>query len=215
MMINGIGCNSRVCIKNEKKNNGAFDISGDAELSPVKSELEYYKNLCSEYKSVTFRLDDKKDGISNEHSLGYKGSMNQIGNNFGKSGQCSISIDVAVIRKMQSDPNYEKQIKGIIESCKKNYSKYESNALSDGFPNICVNIEDEGGKPIKSITQSPVAFSTEDEVKQLWNDKISSSKIVRRFDSMEEDLLDTFLSFVEKNKIKSEKMYEASQTKPL
>ncbi len=92
---------------------------------------------------------------------------------------------------------YIMQIKGIIASSRKNYSSYEQSAVSDGMPFICVNIEDENGKPLKSITQSPTPFSTEEEINLLMTNKDQQKKVQLRFDSMKNDLLDTYLAFVE------------------
>ncbi len=68
-----------------------------------------YQDLCAEYSGITFRLEDKTKPDS---EIGYKNSLHQIGNSFGEPGQCSISIDISVIRQMQQDPEYAEKVRG-------------------------------------------------------------------------------------------------------
>jgi hypothetical protein len=195
-----------------KRSEEIFSISEQTEQTTMKSELDYYKDLCKEFKNITFRLEDKQTAMSGGNQMGYGGSMNQVGSGFGNFGQCSISIDVGVIRRMLSDPEYERRVKGIIDSSRCNYKNYEQAALEDGFSYVCVNLEDEDGKVVRSKTQASSPFSTEDEVRKLWADDKLSEKMVRKFDAMENELLDTFLSFTE-SRIKSEKFYDNSKRK--
>ena len=102
----------------------------------IQSPLDYYNTLCKDYPDVTFRLDDIRTGQEKGWGLGYNNSLNQRGTDFGMAGRCSINIDIAVIERMQKDPKYEQQIKGIIASSRKNYSSYEQSAASDGMPYI-------------------------------------------------------------------------------
>lgn len=96
--------------------------------------------------------------------------MNQIGGNYGENGQCSISIDISVIKHMQDDISYEQKMKGMIQNTYDQYSTYEAAAMSDGCPYVSVSFEDNNGQPMRSITQSVSSFSTEEELKAMWSD---------------------------------------------
>lgn len=164
-----------------------------------QSPLEYYDALCKEYPDISFRLSDDEEGQKHEWYLGFGGSMNQRGNNFGMPGQCSIEIDVSAVRRMQADESYEKQVKGWIEQSRKNYKNYEKEALADGFGYTCVHIEDDGGRPLVSVVQSHTPFSTEEEVKKLWSNEEQKKKVQIKFDAMKNELLDTYMSFVDRS----------------
>lgn len=190
--------------------NTSFSISSAVEKSTLgnsteqfditaASPLEYYNELCKEYPDITFRLSDKEEALKHEWYTGYGGSMNQRGDNFGMPGQCSIDIDVAAIRNMLSDKNYEMKIKGEIEYARKKYSDYEREGLDDGCSYTCVCIEDDGGKPVLARCHSHMPFSTEEELKKLWSNNDYQKKMQFKFDSMKNDLLDTYLSFVDRN----------------
>lgn len=139
----------------------------------TNNPLEYYRNLVKEFPEVTFRLGDRENGFLPGHpnvGIGYNNSMNQIGENFGELGQCSIEIDVAVIRKMQSDPDYELRIKSLIRDSINNYPVYESWAKQEDYGYTSVDIEEEDGEPVRGVCLSSMVYSTEEEVRQIWAD---------------------------------------------
>lgn len=165
------------------------------------NSTDYYQNLCKNYPNITFRLEDKAAaaGKVGQCCLGYNNSMNQIGNNFGKQGQCSISLDISVIEKMQNDPEYEQRIKGMIENSCDRYSEYESNALADGYSYVSILIEDEGGQPIRGIMESNIPYSTEEQVKAMWSDDKLTEKLKIKFENGKRTLLDSYLEMLEKS----------------
>ena len=173
--------------------------------------LAYYQNLCKEFAGVSFRLDDVNEAAKHNGSpyLGYNNSFNQVGNNFGHSGQCSITLDVSVIKKMQKDPRYEQSVKGMIENTKTRYSEFETDALKDGYQYVCVSIEDNGGKPQRAIAQSNVPCSTEDEVRSMWNSGEYSSRIVSIVDDLKSEAADIFFKMYDEsrsNRVANENM---------
>ena len=164
--------------------------------------LAYYQNLCKEFAGVSFRLDDVYEAAKHNGSpyLGYNNSFNQVGNNFGHSGQCSITLDVSVIKKMQEDPRYEQSVKGMIENTKTRYSEFETDALKDGYQYVSVSIEDNGGKPQRAIAQSNVPCSTEDEVRSMWNSGEYSSRIVSIVDDLKSEAADIFFKMYDESR---------------
>ena len=174
------------------------DVSSDNEQDP----LTYYKKLCSEYSDVTFRLDDIAEASKypDKLSLGYNGSMNQIGNNFGGKGNCSISIDIAVIKRMQSDPQYEQSVKGLIEDSRRRYSEFEAGALQDGYQYVSVSIEDNNGKPQRGVVQTNYPYSTEDEVKSMWSSGEYSNRVVSIVDDIKSEAADIFFKMYDESR---------------
>ena len=164
--------------------------------------LAYYQNLCKEFAGVSFRLDDVNEAAKHNGSpyLGYNNSFNQVGNNFGHSGQCSITLAVSVIKKMQEDPRYEQSVKGMIENTKTRYSEFETDALKDGYQYVSVSIEDNGGKPQRAIAQSNVPCSTEDEVRSMWNSVEYSSRIVSIVDDLKSEAADIFFKMYDESR---------------
>ena len=174
------------------------DVSSNNEQDP----LAYYKKLCGEYSDVTFRLDDMAEASKNPDklTLGYNGSMNQIGNNFGGKGNCSISIDIAVIKRMQSDPQYEQSVKGLIEDSRRRYSEFEAGALQDGYQYVSVSIEDNNGKPQRGVVQTNYPYSTEDEVKSIWSSGEYSNRVVSIVDDIKSEAADIFFKMYDESR---------------
>lgn len=179
--------------------------------------LEYYRNLAKEFPEVSFRLGDRENGFLPGHPnvcIGYNNSMNQIGENFGEPGQCSIDIDVAVIRKMQSDPDYELRIKSLIRNSVHNYPVYETWAKQEDYGYTSVNIEEEDGEPVRSVCLSRMAYSTEEEVRRMWgeNEKQDSAedflkkKIYIRCMSVKNSLIDDYMKLTGEREEKMERL---------
>lgn len=85
------------------------EVLSNTQVSDQNDPVAVYQDLCAEYSGITFRLEDKTKPDS---EIGYKNSLHQIGNSFGEPGQCSISIDISVIRQMQQDPEYAEKVRG-------------------------------------------------------------------------------------------------------
>ena len=103
-----------------------FKLTIQSQSLSSDDPLDYYKELCSLFPDVAFRLGDNEEETKHMGDskpwFGYNDSLNQIGNHFGELSQVSVTIDVAVIRKMQSDPAFEKQVIDHIKyNCKGNY----------------------------------------------------------------------------------------------
>lgn len=208
MNITGIKNNfSSYNTKFQKTGNMDTNFSSDLEAdSEVMTPLQYYQNLCSEFPDVTFRLKDKQTALESGSKvyLGYLNSMNQIGDNFGEAGQCSISIDISVIEKMMKDSNYEEKIKYIIGGTKSMYSQYEARAQSEGYSYVSVVIEEEAGKLSYGVKQSVMRYSTEEEVKEIWanessawTDDLFQKQVCYQIQNVQNELLEHYIKLGE------------------
>lgn len=164
-----------------------------------QDSLTYYYQLCQEFPDITFRLGDQNEGLKNINQpyLGYRGHMNQVGNNFGKMGQCSISLDISVIRKMQTDPSYEEEVKGMIQNSKEWYAQTQQDALEQGYSSTAVYFDDTKGRLQRSVMQTNMQFSTEDEINKMWKQDVFSQKMQIKFNRTNDKLLDTYLQMLE------------------
>lgn len=170
-----------------------------------QDSLSYYYKLCKEFPDISFRLEDKEESLKNTSQpyLGYCGSMNQVGNNFGKIGQCSIKLDISVIRKMQTDPSYEQEVKGMIQNSKEWYGQTEAEALERGCTSTAVCFNDSNGRLQRSVIQANMQFSTEDEIRKMWKQDTFSQKMQIKFSQTNDKMMDTYLQMLEKADKKS------------
>ncbi len=191
---------------NIPKTETSFGIQAENSPKP-QSPMEYYQALCREFQGVTFRLGNKAaQKASGGSVLGYGGSMNQMGESFGSPGQCSIQIDISVLKKMQQDPEYEKHVKGTIQDARDTYSMYESQAGRDGYPYVCVEIEDGGARPQMSLVNSKMPFSTEEEIKEMREQESAQSQIKINFQNIKDSLLEQYLNAIEERGRKLQKL---------
>jgi hypothetical protein len=191
---------------------------GDMQLSASKTDnqkiieftqekqdpLEYYKALCSEFPDITFRLEDYEEHEKNPTKiiLGYQDSFNQVGNNFSDLDQCSIVIDVAVIRHMQKDPQYAQQVRGVIESTKREHRTFTTWTMEEGMDHCERILKDGSDHVITELTMHRGRASTEDEIKSMWNMQGVSKtfydkNIQMKFDAIQKDMFDNFLEMTQ------------------
>lgn len=195
--------------KSVNKRNEVFSIRTEpAESTVLEDPIVYYKKLCKEFPDITFRLDDKETALmdTSKICLGYNGSMNQVGNNFSGIGQCSISIDIEVIRNMQKDSEYAQNVRGMIRLVERNYADVERDARQCGMMYASVNIEDEGGKLLRSCAFSTTPASTEEEVQRMWNMDDFQKHLNRKISDMQDNLLDNYMKMLEESQVKSQKI---------
>lgn len=183
--------------------------AGNAEitkgLSSVDPDLQYYKELCAEFPSITFRLDDVsayKNFSEGDVYLGYNNSMNQVGDNFGKIGQSSIEIDIAVIRRMKEDPSYEREVRWTIKDISDRYGSMEADTIAQGFRSMCALIQDDNGRIQVGKAKAMCDFSTEEEVKRMWGKSENDNfiKIVWSENKINDELFDNFMKMTETKK---------------
>lgn len=145
-----------------------------ASKMPTDSQIiSYYKNLCKDFQNITFKMSDYETGKKNSSLyIGYKGNSYQQGNNFSSPGQCSIQIDVAVIRNMMTNPEYELQVRGRIQNIVSfDYSQFEQWAQHDGCEYCYVGLMDENGKLTECIGFAESRIPTDEELRELWANK--------------------------------------------
>lgn len=183
-----------------------FEISNETEENKlVQTPLSYYKNLCSTFSNISFRLDDSSKDVVGEVNLGYGNSMNQIGDNFGNPGQYSISIDVSVINRMMESPEYENMILHKIDNIRSMYPQYEQENRKEGLNYMCVQLNDVGGKLEVSQLLSSNPFSTEEQIKEMWGNDSLSNQFVKKIQNVQNDMFDTYMKMTEQGKKSIEK----------
>jgi len=186
------------------------------EYSDVNDPLDFYKNLCKDFPDISFRLSDnaeaEKTQYLNSPYLGYNNSMNQIGENFGGCGQCSISLDIAVVRKMQTDDEYCFIVRGMIDNIRREYAGLEESTKADGFMYTSASIEDDKGRPQRIITESNAPYSTEEQIRQMWSTQKENDKYSKVVTGVKNDLFETFLEMTDKSMARKIKL-EGSRKK--
>jgi uncharacterized iron-regulated protein len=129
--------------------------------------------------------------------------MNQVGNNFGDFGKCSIEIDVAVIRKMMSDSSFESDTKNYLNTfIEQDYPQFQATAVRDGMSNMCMNIDLEGNEIQVGATYAHCHFSTEEEIRKMWADETNQTRLNNYFNQKKSELLDTYLAMIESSETK-------------
>lgn len=184
------------------------------EKSEAELNLEYYHSLCKEFPGITFRLEDIQTTIkmneSGKLSLGYNGSLHQVGSNFGEIGQCSIEIDVAVIERMRNDPKYETSVKWNIQFSKERFGEYQTEIPEQPYTVVC--FEDDNGRLQTGRWHSASRFPTEEEIKE--NMKADFADMSRMDpDKMTDNLIDSYLKMIEESEQKRKDLMEKIQDK--
>ena len=184
------------------------------EKSEVELNLEYYHSLCKEFPGITFRLEDiqtaLKQNAMGKISLGYNGSMHQVGENFAGIGQCSIEIDISVISRMRTDKNYETAAKWMIKDSRDRFPEYMTEVPEEPYVAVC--LEDVNGKIQRSRMHSSVRIPTEEELQEkLGLDSSDALKLDP--DKMTDDLIDSYLKMIEESEQKRKDLMEKIQDK--
>ena len=188
------------------KSSSIFSSHMETQEDTVEEDpLNYYRKLCEEFPNITFRLGDRETLLKDTSKIyfGYNDSMNQVGDNFGCMGQCSIEIDISVIRRMQSDPEYVIRVKSMLKSIERMYPEFESYTRDSGMRYTLVNLYDEGGDLHQLITRSRQRPSTEEELRQMHNMDGSAEQIQRLFTQMQMEAIDRFLEMTDTSEKKS------------
>ena len=164
----------------------------------VESNLRTYEELCRQFPGISFRLEDESD------TLGfYAGGLHQKGNNFGNPGQKSISIDVKVIERMQQDADYAMQVKGSIEYARENYSELELREEQSGCIYSCFCLSDEGGALQTATMHYASPFSTEEEIKKMWEIGENISKAAQdKIQQAQNELTEGYFALIEKTNLR-------------
>ncbi len=208
------GYNSTTVNDNTKTISFSDKMSKVNEKSEVELNLEYYHSLCKEFPGITFRLEDIQTTIkmneSGKTSLGYNGSLHQVGSNFGEIGQCSIEIDVAVIERMRNDPKYETSVKWNIQFSKERFGEYQTEIPEQPYTVVC--FEDDNGRLQTGRWHSASRFPTEEEIKE--NMKADFADISKMDpDKMADDLIDSYLKMIEESEQKRKDLIEKMKDK--
>ena len=117
-----------------------FEVTKQSESSG-DDVLDYYHEICSKFTDISFRLSDIEETLKHVNDsrpyIGYNDSLNQVGDNYSEIGKISIDIDVAVIRKMQSDSSFEEEVLDIIG--KLEFCDIDSDAARNEVERLTIN----------------------------------------------------------------------------
>lgn len=199
-------------IQQTKTQNVSFEVKQSNSADPI---LEYYHNLCKQYPGITFQLWDMETSAQTEgRSFGYKNSLHQVGDNYGANGQCSITIEINVIKRMMEDPAYENEAKALIEESQRCYSMYELDTKACGMKYTDVGLQDENGRILHSVGHYPRRFSTEEELLAMRAETNKSyADIIKEQIADNTDMFDSLMEMLDKSREKqrelAKKYYES------
>lgn len=201
-------------VKQTTTQNVSFEIKQNDSTDPI---LDYYHDLCKQYPDITFRLYDKESMMRNG-DIGYKNSLNQVGENFGAHGQCSIDIEINVIKRMMQDPSYAIGVKAWIEDSQKSYAQYEKETEACGMIYTSVSLEDDNGRIVQGICRSRLSYSTEEELLAMRAESNAESyaEVIKEQIAGKTDLLDNLMEMLDKSREKQRELakqyYESDDT---
>lgn len=204
--------------KKADKTQSIFSAKMETQEESVPSDpLAYYRKLCEQFPNISFRLVDEETAAKHPDKicLGYNGSMNQVGTNFGGVGHCSINLDISVIRNMQNDPEYAEDVISRIKSTEKMYPSIESGTRELGMVYSQVTLFDDNGRISDHITMSKQQPSTEEQIRRMWGageilggsglsfGGVDSQEIAKRiYNKIQDAMIDGYLDLTEEKESK-------------
>ena len=198
------------------KTEAQFKITSQSSSSG-DAVLDYYHNLCSKFPDISFRLSDMEESLKHMNDrrpyFGYNDSLNQLGDNYSEMGQVSIDIDAAVIRKMQSNPDFEEEVLAAIENCEKNYGQYQQEAIRNGMPYTDHHLTLDGDRLQESQGYFSSRYSTEEELRRMWDAEEYQRKMGQFFEEQKAELIEIYLKMTESCILKRDEIAPSEQTK--
>ena len=198
------------------KTEAQFKITSQSSSSG-DAVLDYYHNLCSKFPDISFRLSDMEESLKHMNDrrpyFGYNDSLNQVGDNYSEMGQVSIDIDAAVIRKMQSNPDFEEEVLAAIENCEKNYGQYQQEAIRNGMPYTDHHLTLDGDRLQESQGYFSSRYSTEEELRRMWDAEEYQRKMGQFFEEQKAELIEIYLKMTESCILKKDELAPSEQTK--
>ena len=79
----------------------------------------------------------------------------------------------------------------------------QQDALEQGYSSTAVYFDDTKGRLQRSVMQTNMQFSTEDEINKMWKQDVFSQKMQIKFNRTNDKLLDTYLQMLEEADKKS------------
>jgi hypothetical protein len=195
---------TNACTESVSRISGLDNKLNDEQKDPV---MDLYKEICSKYPDVSFRLDDqaaradyeKKNGTNCCPYLGYNNSSNQVGDNFGELGQKSCQIDSAVLKKCLTDPTYRQNFEYYLNETITEYDTWKKRTLDMNETNMCVGFTDEDGKLGIYAEGANDKYSTDEELKERWGIGGSYDGLLQKFESANDELIDQFMEMLSKH----------------
>ena len=193
-----------------------FEVTKQSESSG-DDVLDYYHEICSKFTDISFRLSDIEETLKHVNDsrpyIGYNDSLNQVGDNYSEIGKISIDIDVAVIRKMQSDSSFEEEVLDTIDRIKNNHGEFQQEAINSGRPYMDYCLRLDGDKLQESIGNYSSKYSTEEEIRRIWADEEYQKKMNQFFAEQKAELIEVYLKMTESCIIKKDELAPSEQTK--
>ena len=193
-----------------KMDNGFKTPKIDSEFQVDKTSDEYksimklYDDICKDYPDVSFRLDDretsnayqKKYGTECMAYLGYGNSMNQVGDNFGELSQKSVEIDVPILKKCLSDPDYKKAFMSQLDSSINGYQQWINTARDLNASNMCIGFLDVGDGVAMYSACANVPFVTEVEIRQRYgkSEAYAQNMIIQKSKEIQNELTEDYMN---------------------
>ena len=183
----------------------------DKTSDEYKSIMKLYDDICKDYPDVSFRLDDretsnayqKKYGTECMAYLGYGNSMNQVGDNFGELSQKSVEIDVPILKKCLSDPDYKKAFMSQLDSSINGYQQWINTARDLNASNMCIGFLDVGDGVAMYSACANVPFVTEAEIRQRYgkSEAYAQNMIIQKSKEIQNELTEDYMNTLsEQNK---------------
>ncbi|WP_090171394.1 DUF6033 family protein [Pseudobutyrivibrio sp. 49] len=198
------------------KTEAQFKITSQSSSSG-DAVFDYYHNLCSKFPDMSFRLSDREEELKHMNDrrpyFGYNDSLNQVGDNYSKLGQISIDIDVAVIRKMQNDPSFEEKVLATIGNIKTYHVAYQQEAINSGMPYMDYCLQLEGDKLQQSEGYFSSKYSTEEELRRMWDTEEYQRKMGQFFEEQKAELIEIYLKMTESCILKKDELAPSEQSK--
>lgn len=211
-MLNGVESNISMAYTssyNKKSTVNKTDIgfeiaNSDDEYSCI---MKLYDEICQKYPDVTFRLDDKQTSIAYQKKygtdcmayLGYGNSMNQVGDNFGEFSQKSVEIDVSVLKNCIGSEDYKDRFMSKLDMSLREYSSWQKTALEQNASYMCMGFTDDGNGTSTYAVCANTPFSTENQIRQMYNNKglaYSKQFIIHKVEELQSELTETYMNML-------------------
>lgn len=183
-----------------------------------KQILDCYEKICKAYPSVAFKMSDIETGKNGSapYYIGYKGDSHQRGDNYSCPGQCSIQIDVEVLRRMAEDEEYSAQVYGTIQNAVLDYQGWAKQGENEGFEYCYMGISHEDGRLTRFVGFSHFKASTDEEIREMWKDafisddslsevKISYEKLLNK---TRNEMQETFFAIFDEAQQRRDKIFQ-------
>lgn len=219
MNIPNIKSNPYPSISNYQNQSSNAQACGFSEVAGLQNaenmdELTYYERLAASHPELSFRL--MSDWSETKGAIPYEdGSYHQIHASVNEEGkaECTIGIELDVIRSMQKDPEYAAKVEELLkdakettEACRETAEEEarkrskESEEYDCKVKSVESSVVDRGGEPWLVTEIRFEWVEKENKIKEtglkLWNTSLKDAKqkfMDKIAEKLENDLADLFM----------------------